>query len=842
VTVEDSANNPVTGDASTVTLSITTGTPTTGGPGAVTGCAQSESAGVITFTGCEIDTAGVSYELHATDGGLTPDDSAAFDVSAGAADHLVFSTSPGNSTAGEGLSPQPVITVEDANNNTVTTDSSTVTLAITSGTPTAGGPGTLSGCSQTATSGVVTFTGCSIDTPGTAYQLHATDGTLTAADSSAFDVIANTATHLVFTTSPANGTAGGLSPQPVVTVEDASGNPVATDLSTVALSILSGTPTAGGPGAVTGCSQSETAGVVTFSGCAIDTAGTAYQLHATDGTLTAADSSAFNLTVGPASQLAVTTQPPASSNPGASFAVGISVEDSLGNVITTDNATAVTLSIDNNPSGGVLSCTTNPVTVANGVASFSCSINNAGNGYTLDANSNPEYTVATTDAFNIASPAPPPGTLTQGPPFSATVAHGTAFSSQLTVTGASGTVTYTETSSADSSDVVVSSSGAISAAASLGVGTYTVSGTDADTSGDTGTWSFTLTVSPTPVTLIQGPPTSATVPQGIGFSGQLTVTNATGTVTWAETASTYSTDVVVSSSGAISASAALAPGIYTVSGTDADSNGDTGTWAFTLNVTPPGPQPPTTGYWLVASDGGIFSFGNAGFFGSTGNIHLNQPVVGMASTPDHQGYWMVASDGGIFAFGDAGFFGSMGGTHLNKPVVGMASTPDGKGYWLVASDGGIFAFGDAGFFGSTGNIHLNQPVVGMTSTSDGKGYWFDASDGGIFAFGDARFFGSMGGTHLNLPAVGMASTPDGGGYWLVAADGGIFAFGDAGFFGSTGNIHLNQPVVGMTSTADGQGYWFVASDGGIFAFGDAPFDGSMGGTHLNKPVVGMAST
>jgi ribosomal protein L24E len=75
-------------------------------------------------------------------------------------------------------------------------------------------------------------------------------------------------------------------------------------------------------------------------------------------------------------------------------------------------------------------------------------------------------------------------------------------------------------------------------------------------------------------------------------------------------------------------------------------------------------------------------------------------VVGMASTPDGRGYWLVASDGGIFTFGDAHFYGSTGATRLNRPVVGMASTPDGRGYWLVASDGGIFTFGDAHFYGS----------------------------------------------------------------------------------------------------------------------------------------------
>ena len=123
----------------------------------------------------------------------------------------------------------------------------------------------------------------------------------------------------------------------------------------------------------------------------------------------------------------------------------------------------------------------------------------------------------------------------------------------------------------------------------------------------------------------------------------------------------------------------------------------------------------------------------------------------------------MASDGGIFSFGDAAFHGSMGGTPLNAPIVGMAATPDGAGYWEVASDGGIFSFGDAAFHGSMGGTPLNAPIVGMAATPDGGGYWEVASDGGIFSFGDAAFHGSMGGTPLNAPIVGMAATPGGGG-------------------------------------------------------------------------------
>ncbi len=274
---------------------------------------------------------------------------------------------------------------------------------------------------------------------------------------------------------------------------------------------------------------------------------------------------------------------------------------------------------------------------------------------------------------------------------------------------------------------------------------------------------------------------------------------------------------------------------------DPQLTGDAGTPPpAPLEVPCNAPAGAPNGYILSATDGGIFNYGNIPFCGSTGSIHLNQPVVATALTPDGGGYWEVASDGGIFSFGNASFFGSMGGKPLNAPIVGMAATPDGRGYWLVASDGGIFSFGDAGFYGSAGNIHLARPIVGMAATRGGHGYWLVASDGGIFSYGDAGFAGSMGGRPLNSPIVGMAGDPQTGGYWEVASDGGIFSFG-APFYGSTGSIRLNAPIVGMEAKRDGSGYRFVASDGGIFSY-NAPFFGSMGGRALNRPVVAMAGS
>jgi WD40-like Beta Propeller Repeat len=255
--------------------------------------------------------------------------------------------------------------------------------------------------------------------------------------------------------------------------------------------------------------------------------------------------------------------------------------------------------------------------------------------------------------------------------------------------------------------------------------------------------------------------------------------------------------------------------------------GTQGSWIGVQRPTAASPQSPPTvgaastpsgsGLWTAASDGGVFTFGDAQFFGSMGGKPLNEPVVGMASTADGDGYWEVASDGGIFSFGDAGFYGSMGGKPLNKPVVGMASDPATGGYWEVASDGGVFSF-NAPFFGSAGNLRLHRPVVGITATPDGRGYWLVASDGGVFAFGDAGFYGSTGGASLNQPVTAMSAVPDGDGYWLVGADGGIFSFGQAAFEGSAVPVPLAEPVIALVPAASTGGYREVTSGGGTLTF------------------------
>lgn len=177
------------------------------------------------------------------------------------------------------------------------------------------------------------------------------------------------------------------------------------------------------------------------------------------------------------------------------------------------------------------------------------------------------------------------------------------------------------------------------------------------------------------------------------------------------------------------------------------------------------------GYWVAnASSGFAQNFGDAADLSVGGaTVFPDAPVVGIAATVKGMGYWLVGADGGVFTYGNAAFHGSAGNLTLNSPIVGMAATPDGGGYWLVAADGGVFSYGDARFFGSLGAVHLNSPIVGMASTRDGRGYWLVAADGGVFSFGDAGFFGSLGATPppSNAPAVGIAPSSDGKGYLLA---------------------------------------------------------------------------
>jgi hypothetical protein len=211
------------------------------------------------------------------------------------------------------------------------------------------------------------------------------------------------------------------------------------------------------------------------------------------------------------------------------------------------------------------------------------------------------------------------------------------------------------------------------------------------------------------------------------------------------------------------------------------------------------------------NDAGVFAFGDAASRGAPRGA-LSSPITAMEATGDGNGYWLVSADGGVFSYGNAPFLGSLGNLRLQREIVDFAVTRSGAGYWLVGADGGVFCFGDAKYRGGIAPFPINAPVVGIASTRSGRGYWIVAADGGVFCFGDATFHGSTGNLRLAQPVVGIASTPTGRGYWLVAADGGVFCFGDAEYHGSLADDPRPHGRTVDVEPAPGRdGYWITTT-------------------------------
>ena len=138
---------------------------------------------------------------------------------------------------------------------------------------------------------------------------------------------------------------------------------------------------------------------------------------------------------------------------------------------------------------------------------------------------------------------------------------------------------------------------------------------------------------------------------------------------------------------------------------------------------------------------------------------MNAPVLDLTITATGHGYWFVAADGGIFTFGDAKFHGSTGSMRLNSPVRSMTATANGAGYWMVASDGGIFAF-HAPFEGSLPGVRglsslIQSASIRMRALPSSDGYYILGQDGTVYAFGQAKWFGSV----SNTWAVDLMQTP-----------------------------------------------------------------------------------
>ncbi|MCX5761833.1 MAG: hypothetical protein NTW72_10095, partial [Gemmatimonadetes bacterium] len=270
--------------------------------------------------------------------------------------------------------------MQDAQGNTVTSSSASITLAIT--TP---GAATLT-CTNsavTASSGVATFAGCKIDKAPADYTLTATATDLTSATSSTFTVASAAASTIAIQaggTTQSAAVRAAVSTLPSVIVKDAGGNPKPG----VSVSFV----VASGGGSVTGGSATTDAnGIATVTSWTLGDMAGANTLTATSGTLTGSPLTfSATGTVGDASKLAFTVQPGGGASQVAwNLQPEVTLQDAGGN--TVPSSASITLTITT-PAGATLACTSNPAAADNGVATFAgCKINTAATGYTLTATS-----------------------------------------------------------------------------------------------------------------------------------------------------------------------------------------------------------------------------------------------------------------------------------------------------------------------------------------------------------------------------------------------------------------------------------------------------------------------
>ena len=401
VVVKDAGGNVIAGNTDAISLSIKSGTGTSGASLSCTTNPVSAADGVAQFGGCAIDDAGSGYQLTATDSTRSLSvDSTAFTVGAGAASHIAFNPDPGGGGGGSPFGTQPVVTLTDAGGNPV---AGAVTLSIKSGT---GTPGAVLSCATNplavSSSGAADFSGCSINDLGSGYVLTATSGSLSV-DSTAFDVTTGGPAKASFATEPGGGHGGSdLSPQPVVSLTDAGGNTAA---GAVTLSITPGTGT---PGATLACASnpvSTTGGTASFSGCSVDKAGTGYAITATSGTASVT-STAFSVDLGTPAMLGFTAQPGGGTGGSAwTDQPVVTVEDAGGNQLPTSTS-SIALAVTPLTGSGTLHCDANSLPAVRGAALFNgCSIDKTASAYTLTA----------TDAADGLSQTSLPFEVTPGP-------------------------------------------------------------------------------------------------------------------------------------------------------------------------------------------------------------------------------------------------------------------------------------------------------------------------------------------------------------------------------------------------------------------------------------------
>ncbi|HEX7546391.1 MAG TPA: hypothetical protein VF368_06670, partial [Gemmatimonadaceae bacterium] len=393
ITAKDNGGNVATTFAGSVTLAFGANPSgaTLGGTLTVNAV-----AGVAIFSTLTVSKNGTGFTLAASSPGLTGVTTSPFNISAASPATLVFTVAPAaNTAAGTAFVPALAVTAEDALGNVTAgfTGAVTLTLGANPGGSTLAGTLTVS-----AVGGVATFNNVSLSKAATGYTLTAAATGLTRATSPPFAIIAGTATQLVMTAQPANGTAGVALAPIGITAEDAYGNVANAFTGPVTLA-LNANP--GGSTLAGTLTVSAVGGVATFNSISLNKAATGYTLNASSGALTPVTTTSFNITAGTATHILVSAQP-ANGTAGIALApIGITAEDSFGNIASAFTG-AVTLALNANPGGSTVAGTLT-VSAAAGVATFSdISLNKAASGYTLNASSG-ALTPVTTNAFSISA-------------------------------------------------------------------------------------------------------------------------------------------------------------------------------------------------------------------------------------------------------------------------------------------------------------------------------------------------------------------------------------------------------------------------------------------------------
>jgi hypothetical protein len=219
------------------------------------------------------------------------------------------------------------------------------------------------------------------------------------------------------------------------------------------------------------------------------------------------------------------------------------------------------------------------------------------------------------------------------------------------------------------------------------------------------------------------------------------------------------------------------------------------------------------GYAVAFNTGRVYTHNMPNY----GEVHgsLNGSIVAIAMTPDGKGYYLAASDGGVFAFGDASFYGSAVQYHLTAPVTAMATTENDNGYWLLTANGSVYAFGQAPYDGNLLHVENQAPDVAINNLGAISGYMITDADGNSTVLMHEKGGGQVNMYQLNGPIVGVTlDNSSKVGYWLATAKGQIVSYDNAPNWGSLVG-DFPTAVVGISADRDGDGLMLVDTLGDV---------------------------